>query len=163
MNRRSVFLSILTLVTAATTGYAAVKVVPELQAMNKAKADYYTAQQWAVDAKTEYESSKSKFASERTFDVSYTDLEKISRLLRAVCGITVVDVHTVDAENGFVPKGEWLASDKPAGLIFHLKVENMDNALKVVTKLQLPVASFTGYDGDMYLTILSGEEKVGGK
>lgn len=158
---RKIFLIIvsLALVAAMFVGTPNVwQFVEAKQTVEHNLSEYLAGKADAADAASDKLRARAAFDSDRTFDIDYTDLSSVYRLLNAVSGIKVEKVRAVTLAGNFADPKEWVGNAQVEALQFTLKCDNAFDALRVLGKMQLPIVNTTWAGGVVTVTVLSGQE-----
>ena len=100
-----------------------------------------------------------EFNEGRTFDIYYGDVDKIVQLLSKLSGIEVSAVTIVDPTNNFSDVRLYTSGDTHNAVRLDLFVTDIQVAVSVIEKLQLPVYSVTAeFPSKLSVTFLTGGE-----
>lgn len=101
--------------------------------------------------------AQNKFADSREFDVYFGDVSGIYSVLKNIAGIEIKGHYQVDPMNNFVEKGMVHEGSTPAAVRFDLLVSDVDTALKVIQKMELPLAQVSYSEPNtLSVTFLTG-------
>lgn len=85
------------------------------------------------------QSAQSNFDSTRTFEVHYSDIDRITQVLKGVATVNVTDLTSCDPANMFNPVSTYIQGDTPAALRISVATEDPVGALRILDKMQLPM------------------------
>lgn len=117
-------------------------------------------------ARASLSSAKNAFDSQRTFEIAYTDLGRIKKMLDAVTGVSFSGIEEVDPANGYALVGPLNIEDyadgavlPPSAVKLSVVAENTAAGLRVINTMQLPLVSIDVQEpGRMEIIFLTGGE-----
>lgn len=145
----------LIVITVSPASYKMILLKAKTHAVDVSRVETYeynllTMKQSVVTAAQEFDAA-------RTFDISYTDVDRILQVLAAVDGIEVRSTYSVDPLLGYQDVAIYNSGDVTQAVRFDMLVDDVRTALDVFDKMELAVAdyAFTAPNG-LSITILTG-------
>ena len=145
----------LIVITVSPASYNTVLSKIKTHAVDVARSETYeynltTIKQSVVTASQEFDAA-------RTFDVSYTDVDRILQVFAAVDGIEVRSTYVVDPLKEYQDVAIYNSGDVTQAVRFDMLVEDVQEALEVFTKMELAVADYAFTTPNVLsITILTG-------
>lgn len=91
--------------------------------------------------RSDAELAKNTFDSERTFEVHYSDISNVLRVLYNVSGITVSEVTVVDPEQGFAVVSPYIEGSYAEALKISMTATDTKTILEVLDRMEFPIYS----------------------
>lgn len=102
---------------------------------------YTMAQSNLEVAKQDFVAAQNEFNSKRTFEIAYSDINRIVTVLNNVAGVTVSAVNVADPEQYFVTGSAWEEGMEAKAISISLVVDDTSSALVVIGRMELPIYS----------------------
>ena len=112
-----------------------------------------------TELKAELASSMQSFDSNRTFEVHYSDVASIVKVLQNLSAVSIIDIKVVDPSNNFAPVDVY--TEGYTGTVGALQVsmtaEDIITILDILDKMELPIYSLYVQDTSVTVVFLGGK------
>ena len=119
--------------------FGALQMVENYFLVENAKNTYENSRRAVDSAKYSLSSAQTAFDKSRSFEISYSDIDRIKEVLDNVATVTVSGITNVDAQQAFATQDAYTPGSNASAVKMSLVVEDTVSALNVLDKMELPI------------------------
>lgn len=141
------------------TNYGVINTVEQRSDLRQAATDYKEAEARLDISKVALNSAEANFAKNREFEIVYTDVSNLVKVLNGVSAITVSAVNVADPAQHFSAGAAWneQMGSEVQSVTMALTVDDTVSALKLIERLELPIYSISVTEPNIVnVTFLTG-------
>ena len=157
--KRIIYLVLLlgALYAAIMSPYGVLKTKSKIENLSESLRFYVTTKSQVEGSKMSLAEAENNFNSQRTFEIAYSDVSRLVKVLDNVMTVTVSAVNVADPAQYFVPGSAWREGDTPEAVIVALAVDDTVSALRIIDKMELPIYSVAVTEPNIInITFLTG-------
>lgn len=126
-------------------------------AVENARIQYENSKRSVDSARYGLRDSQAAFDESRTFEIDYSDIDRLKEVLDNVSTVTVSGITNMDAQQSFASQDAYTGDNTSSAVKISLVVEDTVSALNVLNKMELPIYNiYISEPGLIDITFLTG-------
>lgn len=110
-----------------------------------------------IELREEYIKAKNNFDSKRVFEVHYSDVSSLKKVLESIPSVEIRSINSCDADKSYLVGAEWSETSNANAVKLTLYSKDKASLLNIINKLELPVRNvYLTVNGELEVLFLTG-------